>query len=128
MEDAVENQEIDQLEQIISQRTNKNPCIDTNCSRTVLLHVANYGYLDGYKLVSEMAGTRNPSNSAGITPLKLAVKMGHLVIVKYIIEDAGGNPENLNSKDYFGDTPLHYAIENNFRYVCITMLLFRKFF
>ena len=116
MEDALENQEIDQLEQIISQRTNKNPCIDTNCSRTVLLHVANYGYLDGYKLVSEMAGTRNPSNSAGITPLKLAVKMGHLEIVKYIIEDAGGNPENLNPKDYFGETPLHYAVEINFRY------------
>ena len=131
MEDAVENQEIDQLEQIISQRTNKNPCIDTNCSRTVLLHVANYGYLDGYKLVSEMAGTRNPSNSAGITPLKLAVKMGHLEIVKYIIEDAGGNPENLNPKDYFGETPLHYAVEINFRYVvCITILvyLFQKFF
>ena len=120
MEDAVENQEIDQLEQIISQRTNKNPCIDTNCSRTVLLHVANYGYLDGYKLVSEMAGTRNPSNSAGITPLKLAVKMGHLEIVKYIIDDAGRNHENLN---HFGETPLHYAVENNFRYVCITILV-----
>ena len=87
MEDAVENQAIDQLERIISQRTTKNPCIDTNCSRNVLLHLANCGYLDGYKLVSVMAGTKNPPNSAGITPLNLAVKMGHLEIVKYIIDD-----------------------------------------
>ena len=86
----------------------------------MLLHLANYGYLDGYKLVSEMAGTRNPSNSAGITPLKLAVKMGHLEIVKYIIEDAGGNPENLNPKDYFGETPLHHTS------ILISKVLFRK--
>ena len=116
MKNAVENQEIYPLEQIMSQRTNKNPCIHTNCSRTMLLHLATCGFLDGYKLVSEMAGNRNPSNSAGISPLKLAAKVGHLEIVKYIIEDAGGNPENLNPKDYFGETPLHYAVEINFRY------------
>ena len=107
MKNAVENQEIYQLEQIISQRTNKNPCIHTNCSRTVLLHLATCGFLDGYKLVSEMAGTRNPSNSAGISPLKLAAKVGHLEIVKYIID--GGDLENSNPKDDTGETPIFAA-------------------
>lgn len=60
-------------------------------------------------LVGALKCDVNSRNQEGITPLHNAAQIGHLVMVRYLIE----NKAEIVCYDNSGDTPLHLAARKN---------------
>lgn len=86
--------------------------------QTWLCEHATTGSLDGVEACLDMQAEPNVPNINGETPLHLAARHGHHVVLRRLVE-AGADPALGNPK---GETPLHAAAQHKHARCCLELL------
>lgn len=86
-----------------------NACLAGDLDGVKLIFSKNFHTINGDLLDKQLSSIEMDPKSWGRRPIHVATIGGHIQIVKYLVE----NGANINIKNKYGDTALHFCVHHN---------------